>query len=429
MKANNVIPGLTRDPRNRATITSIALLLTLLLTLAFPTAAMAAPTNEEAEASPNLTMEYRYAEGETVNIPQTLTQGGTTYHLISRTDPVLESTLPRTRTYTYKIDGNISKKDLAEIKNIPNIVLTPVNVEMEREVDKHEIIKNLPNNDVEYLAKQQVFNVTSATKKTGIEAKKLARAGVTYTVTALDSRDIPSKYSAEVVYRGMETYEDLGYYTAHVSYQTEEVVGNIAQYVIVAQYAPEQDFPGTESEVTTEEPAVTTETIPEQAVPEASVPDAVPEEEVDTITQQFENQTGNPIRDIIDGNAPTGSFGFVGAWSVISLAIVLLSLIWSTGLLLSVIIRRNNTIDKYADISYAKKSLSKLMSVATIVLGVVTALIWYLLDDISLPMVLINNRTALIFVFFLVQIGFFILSGALRRGENKGEADDLKAAS
>jgi hypothetical protein len=44
-------------------------------------------------------------------------------------------------------------------------------------------------------------------------------------------------------------------------------------------------------------------------------------------------------------------------------------------------------------------------------------------------MVLINNWTVLIFVIFLVQIGFFILSGTLRRGEHKGELDDSKIAS
>jgi hypothetical protein len=68
------------------------------------------------------------------------------------------------------------------------------------------------------------------------------------------------------------------------------------------------------------------------------------------------------------------------------------------------------------------------MSVVAIILGVITALVWYLLDDISLPMVLINNWTILIFIIFLVQVGFFVLSGNIRRGEHKGEKDELKAA-
>jgi hypothetical protein len=402
---------------------AFALTLTLLLTLSFPLMVFAAPTDETGEESVNITMEYRYAEGETVNIPATLTQGGIGYRLVSQAEPVLESTLPQTRTYTYKINGAISKKDLAEIEKIPNLILTPVEVEMEREVDKRDEIKGLPNNDVDYLPVSKEFEISSGSSKNAVQKEELARAGVSYKVEAKDEFGFPSKYTATVVYRGVETYKEIGYYTAQVSYRTEEVVGNIPQWVIIALYAPEGDATDTTD---TDE---TDEIVPEEepVVPDVPEPDANPDE-ISRMAEQFENQTGNPFIDLRDGNVPRGGFGVSDAWSVASLMTVFVALILSACILIGKFTGRNKEEGKYLTITASRRQLGGLMSVLSIVVGAVTALTWFLLDDLSLKMVMFNRWTPLIFVLFLVQVAFFVLSNTVRRGERNGVTDELKSA-
>jgi hypothetical protein len=405
------------------------------LTLTFPAVSFAEPGDDPAadpapaEESVNITMEYRYAEGETPNIPQTLTQGGIGYRLISQADPVAESTLPRTRTYTYKIDGSISKQDLAEIEKIPNIVLTPVYVEVEKEVDKTEKIQNLDNNDVDDLPNSKEFQVHSADAKNNVKKEDLSRAGVTFEVSKWEGApydSLPEKYTATIVYRGIETYSEIGYYTAQMNYQTDEVVGNIPQYVVIAQYEPLDSGAAEADEEEAEEIAAISEE--EDPVPDVSDPDTNIDERTAKEAEQFDAQTGNPLTDLLANNVPLGNLTRTDAWSILSLMIVLIALIWSAALVAGAVIGRNKDVEKYADVSEEKKRLSKLTRTVAIILGVIAALVWYLLDDLSLKMVMINRYTIIIFAIFLVQVAFFILSGRAKSGAGKSSKDDLQAA-
>jgi hypothetical protein len=422
-----------KNKTKRSAVFTLTLLLSLALTLALPVISFAEPeaeaTSEEpaeeaanaaAEESVNITMEYRYAEGESVIIPQTITQGGIGYHLLSQADPVAESSLPSTRTYTYKIDGAISPAELEELKKIPNIVLTPVNVEMEREVDKTGVIKGLPNNDVDYLPTSKEFSVTSAKTKNGISKEQLKRAGVTYKITA-ETDGLPTEYEATIVYRGIETYEDLGYYKADLTYLTDETVGSIPQYVIVAVYEPDGAASAAEEET---EPEV----VPQETVPDVRDPDAEVAAPADRETEQLDNQTGNPLVDLFNGNVPLGNLSRTDAWSIVSLLLVIIALAWSAVLVIGKITSKNRKIDRYNDILPERKKLSGLMSTFAIVVGVITALLWYLLDDLSLRMVMFNRYTIFIFAVFAVQAAFVILSRTVRKGEHKGEKDELQTA-
>jgi preprotein translocase subunit SecG len=394
----------------------LLIVLTLILTLIFPVMAFAEPGDEAtdpadaaAEESVNITMEYRYSDGEEPVIPDTITQAGITYHLISKAEPVLESTLPRMRTYTYKIDGAISKKDLAEIEKIPGLALTPAYVELEREVDKKDVIKNLPNNDVDYLPTSKEFEVSSASGKNAVQKEELERAGVTYKVEARDEWGFPSKYTATVVYRGTETYSDIGYYTAKLSYETQEQIGSTDQWVIVATYAPEELYPGTDSEVE-EEPAVADE----PAVPDVNTPEPGGQDD------RFANQTGNIFVDLANGNVPLGSIFSNDAWSILSMLLSLVALIISAVLVIGTVLAKGKKGDvrsnEYID---RQRKRGKLTKAAAIAAGILTPAVWISLDSLSKPMAWINRWTIIVGAVFIVHIVLLIL---YRTRKNAGRA-------
>jgi hypothetical protein len=219
---------------------STVIVLALTLALTVPTAVFALPEVEQPDIpdSVNVTTEYRFLAGETIDIPAQITRAGRVYRLVSQTEPILESTLSQTRIYTYKIDGNVSLSDLTEFEKLPNVSLTPVYAEKERQVDKDFVISNLPNNDVDYLPVSKEFSVSSAISGDGLTTTQLRRAGVTYAVSKYDDLGEPTEYEATIVFRGIETYTELGYYRANVTYQTAEELEGVAQYIVTAVYAP-----------------------------------------------------------------------------------------------------------------------------------------------------------------------------------------------
>jgi hypothetical protein len=214
----------------------VGLVLSFALILFVGANAFAAP--EEEDQRGNVTIEYHYAEGGSPTIAQTITQFGRTYTLVNTAAPVLESSLPRVRTYNYEISGALLPEDLALAEQYPNISLTPVEVAKERSVDKTDVLRGLPNNDVDYLPYSREFQVSSAAGPQAVTLEELALAGVTYTVEGYDDDGLPASYQADIVYRGVETYKELGYYEAQATYTTEEVEGSVDYYVVVATYAP-----------------------------------------------------------------------------------------------------------------------------------------------------------------------------------------------
>ncbi|MDR0854348.1 MAG: hypothetical protein LBN34_08255, partial [Clostridiales Family XIII bacterium] len=120
-----------------------------------------------------------------------------------------------------------------------------------------------------------------------------------------------------------------------------------------------------------------------------------------------------------------------GAWSLLSLIMSLIAVLVSLLLILGAIFRRiyrNEDEDKEAyadsdadDEDEKRKKVSKVLKVATIILGILTPIVWLILDDLTLPMVWINKWTLYVGIVFLVHIVFLIVYKARR---HKEDSDD-----
>jgi hypothetical protein len=188
-------------------------------------------------AGSDLTIEYRYTEGEegNVNIPDMIERYGLTYRLSNKQPAVLETTLPATRTYTWVIDGFITEEQAASLLlEFPGLVLTPATKDGTEAVDKTQTIKGLETNDVDLIPYTITENQT-----------EFRRAAVRYEIEkgedgapAYDEFGLPRSYTAEVVYRGLAGVKIPGYYSASQTYETQEALDGVAQYVIVTTYSP-----------------------------------------------------------------------------------------------------------------------------------------------------------------------------------------------
>ena len=387
---------------------SFVLLIALVFSLALPSVAFAAPG--DPEESVNVTMEYRYAEGQPIEIPQTINRLGREYRLLSQEPPVLESTLPQSRTYSFRIDGALSKDDYDIVKDLANTTITPVNVEMEREVDK-TIVMDMINNDIDDVPLTRQFDVTSASG--GTKKATLQRAGVTFDIVK-DNTGYPIKYSATVVYRGIETYEDLGYYVVDTTYERQEGLPDVNQYIIVATYEPVDTG-------TTQLPATISEE-PQGGVDEPVQVSVFSEEDL----VRLDNQTGNPVTDILSNNVPLGSGAVKDAWSVLSFLISAVGLIFSIVLIISAILSRKKSIETYGEVD-SNKNIRLVLKIVAILVGISVGVLWYILDSTSLPMVWINKHTSAIGLVFIAQIAVFVVYSILNKAKNN-DAEPPEAA-
>jgi|GEM_PF-1276200 len=217
-------------------------LVALAMMLAFPYTGFA-QTVADPGAGYNLQLEYRYTAGQegSLAVPNEITRFGRGYHLIDRAPAVLESTLPATRTYTYKLDGVISQDEMASMDIPSNVTLTPTSAVVERMVDEEVDIPGMPANDVDLIPLTRDFQVRSATSSTGTATATLDRAAVQFDVEKVDPKfpDLPATYVAHVTYRGLETYEEGGFYQANATYDTVDDLDGVPQYIVVATYAPD----------------------------------------------------------------------------------------------------------------------------------------------------------------------------------------------
>jgi hypothetical protein len=377
----------------RLTMTVVIL---VLMSLA-PLGVFALPEDEGGGNDLNITVEYRYTEGGSVDIPSTITQFGREYRLVDQSDAVLESMLPSTRTYTYKIEGLLSEEELAAVADIPGLVLTPALVEVEREVDKTEVFSDLPTNDLDQdgIPEYLEFDVSSALAENGTAKVSLKRAGVSFKVTE-ELAGLPEKYEATVVYRGTESYLETGYYSADMTYETSVIEGGTPQYVIIATYQP-ADAKATRDDTGTE-------------IDPGLEPESPDSEFSENELMKFSEQTGNPVLDILNGNVPLGSFFAKGAWSLLSVIFSLIAVILSVFIIVGLITKRRalNTVEAFEKDLSRRKKLVSASRIIVILLGIAAPIVCVVLDDFSLPMVWINQWTAIVGAIFLAQIAMFV---------------------
>jgi hypothetical protein len=430
----------------------VLLCLVLVFAFAFAPFAVFAEPEVDADNSVNLTVEYRYSDGEAVEVTNSITQHGRKYHLVSQAAPVLESSLPITRTYTYKIDGLLSEADLETARAIPGLVLSEVLGESEREVDKTVVIPNLPTNDVlqDGIPEYKNFDVTSAASQDGTVNVTLKRAAVKFRVTE-ESLGLPEEYEATVVYRGLETYE-VPYYMADMTYESKQTEGTTDQYVIIAIYEPELIPDESVPNESAPDETVTGETITGETVTGEVVPDEANPDDSDDLTRddtgteidpglepeepssefsaedeaKFAKQTGNPFLDVFRGNVPLGSFFVKGAWSLLSAVITLAAVILAIIQIFGAILRRKNlsSVEVFDESTESKrKKLARIARVVAIILGVAAIVTWIYLEDFSLPMVWVNQWTTIIGSIFIAQVVMLIICAATSAEEDSEKID------
>ena len=223
----------------RTGVLCAALLALAALVLPYSGYAQSAPDTSGATAS-NIRIEFRYTAGEegSLSIPNAITRYGQSYHLVDKSEPVLEKTLPATRTYTWRINGAIPEDEIDSIKELEGVELTPVAIEVEQILDKNATISGLPANDVELIPYTKTFEVVSELYPDVVKEASFTRAAVRFEVEG-DDNGLPTSYSADVIYRGLTTVLETGYYEAKKTYTTTEDLDGVPQYVVVATYAPD----------------------------------------------------------------------------------------------------------------------------------------------------------------------------------------------
>ena len=388
---------------------TLLIALVMVAVLALPLVTFATTETSGGRTSGTLQIEYRFAEGETPDIPATIDQYGFTYRLVGQSAPVLESSLPVVRTYTYRVNGLLTQQQIDEA-GLQNIKLTPVYVVHERKVDVElsyantPRFRNMPTNDVDDIPLVFPCRVTSGTDPSGFETKNLNRAGVTFEIVGYEgglagSPTPPAGYNATVVYRGTESYQEVGYFEAEATFRTSETEGEINYYVIVASYETEAFDPPIE------------EFIAEPATPEA------PDDEgfID------ETRLGQTIFDIFSGNVPFGSFSFEGAWSLISAILAIGGLLIAVVYAVGTLMRRRyaktlESMNVYDERWLAMvKQRGVILRILTIILGVITLISWLFLEDFSNGFVWVNINTPVIIILFAITMVLCFFSNMRER--------------
>ncbi|MDR0853109.1 MAG: InlB B-repeat-containing protein, partial [Clostridiales Family XIII bacterium] len=179
--------------------------------------------------------------------------------------------------------------------------------------------------------------------------------------------------------------------------------------------------------VITPDPEPVVEDIAEPIEPE--VPAPAPTITKESVDVRLANQTGNPILDLINGNVPLGGFASKGAWSLLSLLMSLVAVVVSVLLVVGIFMRRREDDDEEAERfdedseEDDRRRRGKILKTLTIIVGILTPIVWLILDNLNQPMVWINNWTVFVGITFIVHIILLIVY-KLRKGNEEQEEED-----
>jgi len=376
----------------------ILLILVMALMMAAPAAAYAAAPPANAGGVGTLTVEYSFMEGEDPGVANEITRFGMTYYLVSQTDPVLQSTLPNVREYSYRIEGALLPEQLADIQGLGQVTFTPSWLMFEREIDREVKLTGLPSNDVDSIPKTRVFDDVNQGREDGSDflgEQELKLTGITFeditksvNIPGPGTLSLPAEYTAIAVYRGVETYSVLAYYTVDMVIVTEEDLSEDA-YVIVAEYQTDAMPPPVDI---AETPLPPTEQIPTDLTDEDQI----------LISQQ----TGNPFVDIANGNVPLGGLNESAAWSFLSLILSVAAICFAGMNVLTFITKRKQVKAVEALGAFYEERLAllkkrgNLLALMTVFMGVMTLIMWLYLDNFHYGMVWINAYTPIAGILF-----------------------------
>ena len=223
--------------------------LILIILLAIMTAIALIPASVYATGEKTtFQQEYTYKEGEIPNIHEEISQFGQVFKLVSVTEPVATGSLPRERTYTYKVSTNYTPDQLSQVPE--NVKLTPIYGSGKRQVDRAGTIENLPDNDVDRLPRFKTYSDTNGHGPGAGVRGQLVLAEVRYEPKGWDEDGIPNNYTAYVFYRGEETYLALTHYEAVSTYTDTITEDGEVTYTVIATYEaeapsgdPDEDLP------------------------------------------------------------------------------------------------------------------------------------------------------------------------------------------
>jgi uncharacterized repeat protein (TIGR02543 family) len=207
-----------------------------------------------------------------------------------------------------------------------------------------------------------------------------------------------------------------------------------------------------------EEPIV--EPIAEPDEPEVSPP-TVSKEQAKVLSKtetKLAAQTGNPLVDLFRGNVPLGNVKFEGAWSLLSMLMSLVAVVVSVLLVLGAIVRRRSEDeiagrarndagyynDKgtgsdagyysnagvgsdasfYHDTAGDYRRRGKILRVLTIILGVLTPVVWFVLDTLNQKVVWINKFTVYVGIAFVATVVLLVVY-KVWKGDEKREAAEV----
>jgi uncharacterized repeat protein (TIGR02543 family) len=147
---------------------------------------------------------------------------------------------------------------------------------------------------------------------------------------------------------------------------------------------------------------------------------------------RLESQSGNVFSNLANGNIPLGNFFAKGAWSLVSLLLALIAVIISIVLFLGAIANRgrNKDLDVYGESEARKKRKSAIFRALTIIAGIVTLIVWLVIDDPTKVVAWINQWTLVIAIIFVVQIILFsVYRNKIRKEDYDGDEQDYTQAA
>jgi membrane protein implicated in regulation of membrane protease activity len=209
---------------------------------------------------------------------------------------------------------------------------------------------------------------------------------------------LPGEYVATAVYRGVETYSEVGYYYAEATFASTKTESETKIYIVVAEYETEAIIPPIDEPLAED----FTDDIGGTKDDDGII--------VPIADNTINEQTGNLIVDLINGNVPLGNFSTSGMWSLLSMILAFAGIIIAcVSTIIAVVKRRRaKNLDRLNVYNEKRSGLARrrvnLLRALTIIIGLITLFIWLFLDNLNTNLVWVNSNTITVIILFAVTL-------------------------
>ena len=144
-----------------------------------------------------------------------------------------------------------------------------------------------------------------------------------------------------------------------------------------------------------------------------TVTTTVPDESGDIA--KFSRQTGNPVKDLFDGNVPFGNANRDDCWSLISMILGIV------GIVLAITTLFKPAMQNMSEGETEEKTARKIriMRIIAIIVCVLVLAVWLLLDNLLLPQALINKWTPYVFAVFIIGIVMVLVQKRMAKTDSQ----------